>query len=179
MSTKSKGEIAEHEVVLEALRRGWTTLKPVVDEEKYDLVFAFGTEFARVQVKHGWFSEHHGCHFCDVRKTKTNRRVIRRVKYLAEEFDFAVVYVPSPRCFYVFPAREFVSYGSCITIRTELSRQRPPRSAEFLERWDLIQDWASVGESRRKITPSNSGEPLAVATPSQALVCEAREGVET
>ena len=147
VNTKVKGEIAESSVIIKALRKGWSVLRPVVDAEKYDLVFSVDGSFVKVQVKHAWWDDQSNRFICDVRKTNTNRREIKRVRYSAKDFDFAIVYVDNPETFYVFPAKVFNSYRSNITLSIGETRQRLPKSAKFLERWDLIPEWASTRES--------------------------------
>ena len=46
-------------------------------------------------------------------------------------------------------------------------RQRKPKSANYRDAWNLILQWAARGETRVR-NLSNSGEPVAVAIPSQA-----------
>lgn len=141
MDTKLNGDIAEQAAILHALKRGWGVLKPVGDRLPYDLVFDVEGSFVKVQVKFAWFDEPSGNYVVDNRRTKTNRRIMRREAYKQSDFDFALVYVEKLDLFYVFPVNVFISYGSEIHIVESEKRQRKPRSAEYRNAWALILRW--------------------------------------
>ncbi len=75
----------------------------------------------------------------DVRKTKTNRRRMIRDTYNTDDFDFALLYIQDLHVFYVMPSKIFNSYGSEIHLVETEKRQRKPQSADYRERWDLIE----------------------------------------
>src|SRR6516164_5659589 len=114
MDTKLKGDIAEQAAILQALKRGWGVLKPVGDRLPYDLVFDVAGALVRVQVKSAWFQKADDAYVVDIRRTKTNRRIMKRQPYRAKDFDFALVYLEDLSLFYVFPVDVFIGYGSQI-----------------------------------------------------------------
>ena len=138
MDTKLKADIAESAVITELLSRGHKVLRPVGDRLPYDLAVDDDGQLIRIQVKSAWFDSKKKLHLVDVRRTKTNRRKMLRKKYCAQDFDLAAVFLQDLRVFYVFPAEIFNSYASSLAIVEGPSRQRPPKSAVFRERWDLI-----------------------------------------
>ena len=138
MSTKLKGDIAEQAVLLEALKRNWGVLQPVGDRLPYDLVFDIAGVFLKIQVKSAWFNTSRENYVVDTRRTKTNRREMKRSFYDSNDFDFAIVYIEDINVFYVFPVDVFVSYGSEIHLVETVKRQRKPKSSEFREAWTLI-----------------------------------------
>ena len=142
MDTKLKGDIAEQAVLLFALKKGWGVLRPVGDRLAYDLVLDINNKLIRIQVKAAWLADKSKNYVVDVRKTKTNRRVMRRDYYSNDDFDFAVVYI-SDDLFYVFPAEVFNSYGSEIHLVEASRRQRKPKSADYRNAWELILHWAA------------------------------------
>ncbi len=142
MNTKLKGDIAEQAVVLFALKKEWGALIPVGDRLAYDLALDINNKLIRLQVKSAWFNSKSENYVVDVRRTKTNRRVMRRDYYGNNDFDFAVVYVTDD-LFYVFPAEVFNSYGSEIHLVEASKRQRKPKSAAFRNAWELILQWAA------------------------------------
>lgn len=79
----------------------------------------------------------------DNRRTKTNRRNMIRDVYKPDDFDFAIVYISELNIFYVFPFEVFVSYGSEIHLIETEKRQRKPKSWEFRNAWELIEQWAA------------------------------------
>ena len=142
MNTKQKGDIAEQAVVLYALKQGWEVLKPVGDRLPYDLVFDIQGVLVKVQVKLAWFDVKRQNYVVDTRRTKTNRRVMIRDNYTANDFDFAVIVLENLDVFYVIPCEIFISYGSEIHLVEADKRQRKPKSSEFRNAWDLILQWA-------------------------------------
>lgn len=148
MDTKLKGDVAEQATVLQALRRGWGVLRPVGDRHPYDMVFDVGGTFVRVQVKHAWADKKSGNFLIDTRRTKTNRRIMKRDRYRSGDFDFAIAYIREPECFYVFPQDLFRSFASVIHMVERKTRQRKPQSVAYREAWELIESWAAHGESR-------------------------------
>ncbi|MCR4336532.1 MAG: group I intron-associated PD-(D/E)XK endonuclease [Candidatus Omnitrophica bacterium] len=133
-----KADIAELAVTKELLRRGHNVLKPIGDRLAYDLAIDTVGKLIRLQIKCAWYDVNKSMYLVDSRRTRTNRRVMLRKPYTNEEFDFAIIYIPEGEIFYVMPVSIFTSYVSSIAIIEETKRQRPPRSFEYRERWDLL-----------------------------------------
>jgi len=76
--TKLKGDIAEQAAILKALQYGWNVLTPIGDRLPYDLVFEIDGRFIKVQVKSAWFDEQKQNYVVDNRRTKTNRKQMKR-----------------------------------------------------------------------------------------------------
>jgi hypothetical protein len=167
MNTKHRGDIAEQAAVLEALKRGWSVLRPIGDNLPYDLLLDVGGRFAKVQVKCAWFDAPSQNYVVDNRRTKTNRRQMIREVYLPSDFDFALVYLPEKHMFYVYPVRVFISFGSEIHMVEAEKRQRRPRSSAYRDAWDLIAVWAPQEETLVR-TPVKVGEAVSRVIPSQA-----------
>lgn len=138
MNTKLKGDIAEQATILFALKKGWNVLKPLGDRLPYDLVFDIDGEFVKIQVKSAWFDNNRKNYVVDTRRTKTNRRKMLREVYTLSDFDFAIIYIEDLNIFYVFPVKDFISYGSEIHLVESEKRQRKPKSLAFREAWELI-----------------------------------------
>ena len=149
MNTKEKGDIAEQAAVLAALRRGWHVLNPIGDRLSYDLVFEINGIFVPIQVKAAWFDQQRKNYVIDTRRTKTNRRRMVRDRYTVADFAFALIYIADIDIFYILPVKEFISYGSEIHMVESHKRQRKPRSSDFREAWDLIEQWAISVETLR------------------------------
>ncbi len=160
MDTKLKADIAESAVVTELLKREFRVLKPVGDRLPYDLALDLGGTLCRIQVKSAWLDRSKNLYAVDVRRTKTNRRVMRRDRYEDSDFDFAILYLEDCHVFYVMPATVFNSYGSTISLVETGKRQRKPRSVEYRERWDLVSNWAAQPVTV-EIIPVKFGEPFA------------------
>lgn len=147
MSTKRKGDIAEIATALSAMRKGWNVLQPIGDRLPYDLVIEAAGTFIKIQVKAAWRCDKSKCWKVDNRRTKTNRRVMKREGYSAKDFDFAVVYLIEVDVFYVMPVEVFVSYGGPISFIEGAKRQRTPRADKYRDAWDLITTFARHGNS--------------------------------
>jgi len=132
----------------------------------------------RVQVKSAWFYEPSGNFILDNRRTKTNRRRMKRETYTALDFDFALVYLDAIDLFYVFPVEVFVAYGSQIHIVETDKRQRKPRSANYRDAWELISTWAASRETLMRL-PVKVGEASRGGNPEPSSDHRIGEGVET
>lgn len=142
MSTKLKGDIAEQAAVLKLLELGWGVSKPIGDRLPYDLIVDVDGALVRLQVKSAWFNTFDQNYCIDVRRTKTNRRLMLRSLYTNQDFDFALVYLPEKRIFYVFPVAVFIGFGSTLSLVESDKRQRKPKSANYREAFELISLWA-------------------------------------
>ncbi|OGL70928.1 endonuclease [Candidatus Uhrbacteria bacterium RIFCSPHIGHO2_02_FULL_47_44] len=142
MNTKLKGDIAEQATILKALQNGWGVLRPVGDRLSYDLVFDIQGRLVKIQIKSAWKNKT-GNYVVDNRRTKTNRRVMKRDVYQESDFDFAVVYIEELNLFYVFPVNVFIKYGSEIHMVESQKRQRKPTSVQFRDAWNIILEWAT------------------------------------
>src|SRR3989338_6090102 len=133
MNTKLKGDIAEQATIMRLLQFGWGVSKQVGDRLPYDLIADVSGTLVRLQVKCAWFNTKDQCFVVDVRRTKTNRRIMLREPYTNQDFDFAVVYAPDINVFYVFPVEAFIAYGSTLTLVESDKRQRKPKSSVYRE----------------------------------------------
>ncbi|MCB9799273.1 MAG: endonuclease [Candidatus Omnitrophica bacterium] len=134
--TKLKADIAESAVVTALLKRGFRVLRPVGDRLPYDLAVEIKQKFLRIQVKSAWKSSHF--YTVDSRRTKTNRRSMKRQRYEYDDFDFAILYIEDKDAFYVMPVEIFVSFKSGIALVEDETRQRRPKSYRYREAWGLL-----------------------------------------
>lgn len=148
-STKLKGDIAEQAVALKALQKGWEVLRPTGDRLPYDLVFDVNGCLLKIQVKSAWFDQRKENYVIDNRRTKTNRRSMKRSNYDDKDFDFAIGYINELDVCYIFPVDVFIGYGSEIHLVESDKRQRKPKSAAFREAWKLISQRAASKEISR------------------------------
>ncbi|MFH1576393.1 MAG: group I intron-associated PD-(D/E)XK endonuclease [Candidatus Margulisiibacteriota bacterium] len=138
MDTKLKADIAESAVVTELLRRGFRVLKPVGDRLPYDIALDHDDKLLRIQIKSAWFVRSRDYFAVDVRRTKTNRRNMRRERYSSKDFDFAILYIDEGPVFYIMPVAVFNRYASTISLVETKKRQRKPQAFKYRESWDLL-----------------------------------------
>jgi len=143
MDTKLKADIAESAVITELLRRGFRVLKPVGDRLPDDVALDLNGKLLRIQVKSAWFDKSRNLFAVDARRTKTNRRIMRRERYSPDDFDFAIIFLDEARVFYVMPVSVFNSYSSTISFVEANKRQRKPRASKYRENWELLSAWAA------------------------------------
>jgi hypothetical protein len=136
MDTKLKSDISEYAVITELLKRGYSVLKPVGDRLPYDIAIDMNGKLVRIQVKSAWL--YNGNYTVDTRRTKTNRRQMKRQRYSKEDFDFAIIYIDKLNIFYIMPMSVFSGFASGISLVEIDKRQRKPRSAIYRENWDLL-----------------------------------------
>jgi len=162
-----KGDIAEQAVIFAALKRNWNVLQPIGDRLPYDLVLEVNNKFIKIQVKSAWFDNKTENWVIDNRRCKTNRRKMIQETYRKSDFDFAIAYLDELEVFYIFPIDVFTSYSGPIHMVEAEKRQRKPRSSNYRESWDLIQNRAYQEEIPDRIS-IKFGETADVAIPSQA-----------
>ena len=136
--TKQKGSLAEQAVILQLLKRDFHVSVPLGDFLPYDLIVDNGSRLLKIQVKGAWWDQGKENYVVDNRRTKTNRRVMRRSNYQDADFDFAILYIPDVDISYIMPSPVFNAYGSEIHLVESDKRQRKPRSAQFREAWQLL-----------------------------------------
>ena len=132
-STKLVGDIAVQHVVLAALERGWCVATPVGDRMPYVLIVDVRGRLHRLQVKSAFHLTREGCWVASVRRSKTNRRAYRFEHYGSNDFDFAVIWHPADRDFFVIPIREFLRWRGSHVILSHRGR-----AGRFRNAWQLI-----------------------------------------
>ncbi len=138
MSTKLKGDVAEQAVILKLLKLGLGVSKPIGDRLPYDLVVDIKGKLLKLQVKCAWVNSSDQNYCVDVRRTKTNRKIMKRSLYSENDFDFAIVHIPENNIFYVFPVKVFINFGSTLSLINNAKRQRKSKSANYYEAFDLL-----------------------------------------
>lgn len=167
MNTSERGEVGRSAVCFQAAKRGWAVLKPDADILPYDLVLDVNGAFVKIQVKLAWKDKKTQNYMVDTRLTKTNRKKMLRSKYQEGEFDFAILFIEDLNVFYILPFEVFNSYGSSICLVESEKRQRKPKSKDFREAWNLIENWAVYFE-KNKCFSVKFGEAGNIVIPSQA-----------
>jgi PD-(D/E)XK endonuclease len=101
---KERGEWVEAQFIAEALRRGYTVLKPWGDSQAFDVALNFGNRILRVQVKSTSYrvSTGYRCEF------QTN---FRGRRYTLKLLDFFAGYVIPQKTWYIIPARVLFNGG--------------------------------------------------------------------
>ena len=99
---KERGEWVEAQFIAEALRRGYTVLKPWGDSQPFDVAINFGSRIVRVQVKSTTYRVGTGyrCEF------EPNRRT---PPYTLKQLDFFAAYVIPQDTWYLIPAWALVN----------------------------------------------------------------------
>ena len=138
LDTKLKSDIAESATVTKLLKLNFKVLKPFGDRLPYDLGIDLNGRLIKLQVKSAWLSKQ-GFYTVDIRRTKTNRRIMKHELYKRDDFDFAIIYIEELDISYVVPIEIFLSFKSGIALVEKTGRQRKPRSSIYREAWHLIK----------------------------------------
>jgi hypothetical protein len=110
LTTDQKGAIAEAEIALRAVKLGIGVFKPVVEGERYDLVFDLRPRLVRVQCK--WAPLYGDVIVVRCYSARRNRAGLLRRCYAVNEVDAFAAYCPdTDRCYYLpierfYPRRE-------------------------------------------------------------------------
>ncbi len=139
LDTKLKSDIAELTVAKELLSRKCNVLTPIGDRLAYDLAIDVEGKLIRLQIKAAWYNKSKKMYLVDNRRTRTNRREMKRKKYTSCDFDFAIIAILELNIFYIMPVDIFTSYASSIALVEDKKRQRAPRSVEYREMWSLLK----------------------------------------
>jgi hypothetical protein len=100
LTTDQKGAIAEAEITIAAVKLGIGVFKPVVEGERYDLVFDFRPRLVRVQCK--WASLYRDVIVVRCYSARRNRAGLLRRGYSLDEVDGFAAYGPdTDRCYYL------------------------------------------------------------------------------
>jgi hypothetical protein len=100
LTTDQKGAIAETEIAIAAVKLGIGVFKPVVEGERYDLVFDLRPRLVRVQCK--WASLYRDVIVVRCYSARRNRAGLLRRAYSLDEVDVFAAYCPdTDRCYYL------------------------------------------------------------------------------
>jgi hypothetical protein len=95
---KERGEWVEAQFIAEALRRGYTVLKPWGDSQPFDVALNFGNRIVRVQVKSTTYRVGAG-YRCELERNS------RRSPYTLKKVDFFAACVIPQNAWYLIPSR--------------------------------------------------------------------------
>ncbi len=105
LTTDQKGAIAEAEIALAAVRLGIGVFKPVVEGERYDLVFDLRPRLVRVQCK--WAPLYVDVIVVRCYSARRNRAGLLRRGYNSDELDAFAAYCPDTDRCYFLPMERF------------------------------------------------------------------------
>jgi hypothetical protein len=133
---KERGEWVEAQFIAEALRRGYSVLKPWGDSRPFDVALNFGNRIVRVQVKSSSHRVGTGyrCEF------EPNRR---SPPYTLKRLDFFAAYIIPQDIWYLIPARVLVN-GDHLKKGPMLCPMQPLKKDRYLyesykEAWGLLR----------------------------------------
>lgn len=138
--TKLVGDISEHLVTVELLRKGFSVLVPVGDRLPYDRVVDFNGKFFRLQIRTAWYDQASDNYLGNVRNAKTNRKNYSYVKSNTKDVDFFVFVIDSLNIFYIIPSLIIEKIKSTVTFIPHRLRKRDGFGVEkFKNNWDILQ----------------------------------------
>ena len=154
--------IAETGIVHAAVKLGIGVLKPIMDGQRYDLVFDLGARFLRVQCK--WARRQGDVILVRCYSSRRGRDHFLRLYYTSEEVDAIAAYCPDvDRCYFlpaaVIVGRAQISLRLAAPRNGQRARIRQADDFEFPRvDWNDLGAIAQLGERRTgsaKVAGSN------------------------
>jgi hypothetical protein len=105
LTTDQKGAIAETEIAIAAVKLGIGVFKPVVEGERYDIVFDLRPQLVRVQCK--WAPLYNDVIVVRCYSARRNRAGLMRRRYCVNEVDAFAAYCPETDQCYYLPIERF------------------------------------------------------------------------
>jgi hypothetical protein len=130
INSKKKGEIAEAFVAAKFLEKGWTVLKPLGDNDRYDFVVDRGRGFERVQVKSNWNNSIDDKVTFSLRSIRVNKNKNVSKTY-HDEIDLMAFYCASRKEVYLLEFNMLKHLKSNITIRIMHTANHPNKDLSF------------------------------------------------
>jgi PD-(D/E)XK endonuclease len=141
MTTDQKGGVAELAIALAAVRLGVDVYRPVVEGERYDLIFGFGSKLVRVECK--WATLEGDVIVIRCYSSRRGRDGFLKRRYEPGEIDAFAAYCPANDTCYFLPYDLFAR-------RTHISlRLNPTRNHQ-----SAGVNWASSYEFEATLEPS-------------------------
>ena len=133
---KERGEWVEAQFIAEALRRGYTVLKPWGDSQPFDVAINFGNRVVRVQVKSTTFRVGTG-YRCELERNR------RSSPYTLKQVDLFAAYILPRDIWYLIPAWALVN-GDHLKKGPMLCPMQPLEKDRYLyegyrEAWGLLR----------------------------------------
>jgi prevent-host-death family protein len=174
LGPNEKGDIAEAEIALAAIRAGCTVSRPVTDHPPYDLVFEIGRRLLRVQCK--WARLKDGV--VEVRMRRCAHSPTRgyvRSGYGAEEIDAVAAYCDTLHQCYLIPL-DLIGGQDWLSLRVERSRNGQRAAIHLAADFTLSGAIAQLGE---RVAGSDEGvgsSPTGSTSSSAVATRESRVG---
>ena len=129
---KAKGEKAEGSVLSRLLARGLTVLKPMGDNQRYDLVLESKGKFYRIQVKKARL--HNGVLIADAESSTAHRTNGGKQSYKGQVEYFAYYYPPLDKI-YIIPVN---SLNGSIALRLTPPKNKQIRGVKYAKDFELV-----------------------------------------
>jgi hypothetical protein len=143
-TSNQKGAIAEAAITAHAIRAGAQVLRPLIEGERYDLVFGVGSSFLRVQCKWGIrIGEVVSAHLQTSCRVTGGGHVHR--SYTEDEIDAIAVHCAAIDRSYLLPI-SLVARRKQIHLRLFPARNNQRRKLHLAEEYELAGAIAQLGE---------------------------------
>jgi prevent-host-death family protein len=162
LSTNEKGDVAEAEIALAAIRAGCTVARPLTDHPPYDLVIEVGDRLLRVQCK--WAALQRGV--VEIRLGRCRHSPTQgyvRNSYRADEIDAIAAYCDDLKECFLVPV-DLVDGQDWLSLRVDPPRNSQRAALHFAADHSLPGAIAQLGE-RVSGTHEVAGSSPAGSTP--------------
>lgn len=150
MKNQRKGKISELAFQIEATKRGFEVLVPLIDIHYHDFVILKDNQLIRIQVKssHTLGNGNRNSGRSHYAKLSGNSR-----RYSSSDIDFFAIHVPLYGDWYIFPVR---SLEKVISIRFAHESGYGGKYERFKNAWHLLQNFKVRKNPRNRSKQSNS-----------------------
>jgi prevent-host-death family protein len=153
MNSNDKGAIAEHAIVLAAMKLGVPVLRPVAEHGRTDLTLDIGGELRRVQVKWGRLSPARDLVIVRIGTCRLTPRGYVRGTYSGDEVDLFAVYCGELERSFLLPA-SLLANRTYVSLRLTAPRNGQVSCINLADDFDFdgavaqlarARDWQSRG----------------------------------
>lgn len=133
VSPKEKGEITEQIVITEFMKKGYTILRPIGDNKRYDIVIENNNIFQRIQIKTGFFIN--GCVKFNTSSNRSNTKKNTSTPYTNNDIELFAVYCYETNKVYILPIDESNKYH--IQLRVNATKNGKNYKTKFAKEYEL------------------------------------------
>jgi prevent-host-death family protein len=157
LGPNEKGDIAEAEIAVAAIRAGCTVSRPLTDHPPYDLVIEVGRRLLRVQCK--WAALKDGVQVRINRCAHSPTRGYVRAGYDADEIDAVAAYCDElKQCFLIL--MDLVGDQGGLWLRVDAPQNGQKAALHFATDYELAGAVAQLGERRHGMAEVRGSSPL-------------------
>lgn len=133
VDTKTIGELTEQIVITKLMLKGFTVLKPIGDNQRYDIVLDLKGSFYKIQIKTRKITN--GKIYCSLKRIITNNHKSERKEYSIDEIDCFIVYCYETDKMYAIPMEE--NYNPNLILRVDEPFNNQKKNINYAKDYEI------------------------------------------